>query len=411
MAKLRIAIFTDYHPAGNTGGTETSVMAQAQQLRDEGHTVLLVTAKPSHISAEPNTDIVELSSLPRIIKSEMPILFPSPRLVSRISKLLKDRGPFDVVHVHTNAGIGIAGAVGARRLGIPLVHTMHTREDALVPLIFPFPAVTTRFVVLAHRLWIPHPIKVDIHPLGAAARRIWRLSVNHAQYADVVVVPSQHYTNTLKKGGVTREIHTISNGLSDELYGSIHPIEPSHYHPGKTLSLAWCGRLSKEKRADVLLQALVELKDIRATLYGDGPERESLARFIAEYGLEERVTLRGRVPQEEILRELPQYDLLCHTSFGFDNQPMVLIEAQAAGLPVVVSDKDLAEAVAPGGAIVTETESADSLRKTLQHFQEHPEELQAMQKAMYAARSHSAQSHATSRILALYMQQISPKHQ
>lgn len=384
-------------------------MAQAQQLREEGHTVKIITTRPARATTRVDSDIVELTSFPRLRQGEMSILFPSPRLVRRITQQLSDGGLFDIVHVHTNSGIGIAGAVAARRLGIPLLHTMHTREDVLAPLIFPLPAVTTRGAAAIHRLWIPHTIAAKPHPLGASSRRVWRMLLNHAQYADAVIVPSQHYTNKLKEGGVTREIHTVPNGLNDELYRSIHPIEPSHYHPKKALSIAWCGRLSKEKRADVLLRALVDLKDIRATLYGDGPERQALEQLIARYNLGSRVTLRGRVPQREILRELPSYDLLCHTSFGFDNQPMVLIEAQAVALPVVVCDKDLAEAVTPGGAVVTKTETADSLKATLERLQRHPNELRAMQQAMFRARQHSAQSHSTARIIAIYKQRIRQK--
>ena len=82
-----------------------------------------------------------------------------------------------------------------------------------------------------------------------------------------------------------------------------------------------------------LLQAVSQLGDlVHLHLFGDGPEREAIHRTTRLLNLESRVTLHGSIPRPQ--DALSQIGLLVLPSIS-EGMPMVLIEAMAAGVPVI----------------------------------------------------------------------------
>ena len=95
--------------------------------------------------------------------------------------------------------------------------------------------------------------------------------------------------------------------------------------------------------------------DCRVRVIGDGPQRPQVSDAIRESGLEERVELLGRQPYARVLEELRESHLLLQpsmTAADGDTEggaPVVLLEAQASGLPVVSTmHADIPEYVAGG---------------------------------------------------------------
>src|SRR5439155_25364129 len=97
-------------------------------------------------------------------------------------------------------------------------------------------------------------------------------------------------------------------------------------------------RLADQKGIPYLLEAMAALSDrfpqLTLLLAGDGPSKESLARRAAELGIEERVRFLG------VRLDMPQlfqvFDLMVLPSV-WDGLPMVLLEAMAAGCPIVAT--------------------------------------------------------------------------
>lgn len=117
--------------------------------------------------------------------------------------------------------------------------------------------------------------------------------------------------------------------------------EPAH-GPLAPLQLLFLGRLSREKGAAVLVDALTILRgdglDVRLDVAGTGPERDALHRQVATRGLEPLVRFHGLVPRGAPLeRRFDQAHILVLPSLE-DLQPRVLLEAMARGVPVVASD-------------------------------------------------------------------------
>lgn len=102
-----------------------------------------------------------------------------------------------------------------------------------------------------------------------------------------------------------------------------------------TLRLIFAGRLVAQKNVALALRTLAALpRDISLTIVGDGPERARLEAMSSRLRLAERVVFTGMVP--DIRPHLERSDLLLLPS-RFEGYPAVMIEALAAGLPVITT--------------------------------------------------------------------------
>src|SRR5699024_10771038 len=132
--------------------------------------------------------------------------------------------------------------------------------------------------------------------------------------------------------------------------------------PGEPLRALWVGRLSPEKRPEVFVAAVHQAgAGVQGTMFGDGAARRAVARAAGGTS----VRLRGPVPQADVLAEMRRSHLLVSSSLGFDNQPMVILEAIASGLPVLYADPDLAEVVPGGAGFAPATPDAAGLAEVL----------------------------------------------
>ena len=96
------------------------------------------------------------------------------------------------------------------------------------------------------------------------------------------------------------------------------------------------GRLSAEKGFGILIEALVQLSDVKLRLVGDGPERAALTALVDRLDLADRVTFVGELPPEQVRAELRAADIFCLPSFS-EGLPVSIMEAMAAGVPVVAT--------------------------------------------------------------------------
>jgi len=95
-------------------------------------------------------------------------------------------------------------------------------------------------------------------------------------------------------------------------------------------------RLTPLKRADLLIEALADpaATHIRAVIAGDGEERERLQQMVAQRGLADRVTLPGRLTDDEVLDHLARCRAVCFPPFEED-YGFVTAEAFASRKAVV----------------------------------------------------------------------------
>lgn len=123
----------------------------------------------------------------------------------------------------------------------------------------------------------------------------------------------------------------------------INPIDDRFYSYGRSRisrkEIVSCGRLSKQKRFDLLIEAfasvLPEHPDFHLTIYGEGEQRDALETIVKKYGIISSVTLPGRSSNiGEDIHDAYAFVL----SSDYEGLPNGMMEAMAMGLPIIATD-------------------------------------------------------------------------
>lgn len=165
---------------------------------------------------------------------------------------------------------------------------------------------------------------------GEAADHLanWRTAVPLARLADRIVVPSGYLQEVFATFGLPAEaIHNFvdAHAIPHRVRSNPRPVFLSNRNLEPMYNVAAC----------IHAFAKVQAVEPRASLViaGFGSERPRLEALVAELGLP-NVRFTGRVPPDEMGRLLDEADVLLNAP-DIDNMPLSLIEAQAAGLPIV----------------------------------------------------------------------------
>lgn len=156
--------------------------------------------------------------------------------------------------------------------------------------------------------------------------------------ADATTVVSSHLQDEARKlagdGARTDRIRLVPNGVDVDFW-SAAPRDPS-----ETPTLVTAGRLERVKGFDVLLDAFAEVRErapsARLVLAGDGAERASLIARARELGVLEGVEFAGHLAPHELRARLARASVFVLPSRS-EGMPLALIEAMAAGVPVVAT--------------------------------------------------------------------------
>jgi glycosyltransferase involved in cell wall biosynthesis len=224
----------------------------------------------------------------------------------------------DVLHTHHPFVSGSLAARLSRELNKPLVFTNHTRYDFYAAHYLPF--LPRR---AAHAL------------LGAWMRRF-------ARRCDLIIAVSASAHAMLEALGVDAPIEIIPNGVDLERFAQAQPAARCDLGlPPDACVLMYVGRLGPEKNLpgllDAFARALAEAPQAFLALVGDGPQSAGLREQAARLGLADRVRFVGMRPNEDIPSLLGAADVFITASIT-EGHPMTIIEALAAGRPVLAFD-------------------------------------------------------------------------
>lgn len=154
-----------------------------------------------------------------------------------------------------------------------------------------------------------------------------------AERAGLVACISEHTRSELAAlSSRSDHFHVVRLGIDPDAIAFREPQE--HNGPLRILNVA---RMAPPKGHAVLLEGLAPLDvPFQATLVGDGPERPALEAMAGRLGLDDRVRFAGALPADETLALYGDADVFCLPSFA-EGLPVVLMEAMAAGVPVIAS--------------------------------------------------------------------------
>ena len=176
---------------------------------------------------------------------------------------------------------------------------------------------------------------------GQKRRRV--LARRFALSRSTVVVPSSTLVgiaSAVWRLDAGRVIH-IPNGIDPARFDDIHTSGSSFF--SRTVQECVVGSvtaLRREKNIGRLLHAFAQVagtaaQPIRLVICGDGPERGALGELAGRLGIDGRVDFAGQVPKPEAV--MGAFDLFAITS-DTEQMPYSVLEAMAAGLPILATD-------------------------------------------------------------------------
>jgi phosphatidyl-myo-inositol alpha-mannosyltransferase len=251
-------------------------------------------------------------------------------------------GNFDVVHVHEPIAPTVGWDATVFR-GAPVVGTFHAYSTK------PFPNYVSTLLG-ARRRFNQLSARIAVSDAAAWTGRRWF-------GGDYAIVPNGVDIDAAPKGPKPQ---------SDEL------------------RLLFVGRAEERKGLPVLLsafQALVEHVPSRLTIVGADPE--DVSRLVSDPDVLSHIDVLGKVSDSVLWRQLGDADLLCAPSLAGESFGMVLIEAMAAGTPVIASKiAGYSDVVTDGvDGVLVPPADPQALAEEMQLLAHEPERLTAMGEA------------------------------
>ncbi len=175
----------------------------------------------------------------------------------------------------------------------------------------------------------------------------------------------------LRRRGMAGELELLPLGVDTSRF---RPVDRPP--PVDRLRVGYVGRLIPVKGVDVLLRAVAGDGRFDLDLYGDGADRGALEALAAELGLTGRVTFHGHVDESTLTRIVPRFDVLAVPSVPVPNVleqfGRVVVEGQAAGVPVVASDCGALPDVAGRAGVLVPPGDPVALGAALARFLDEP---------------------------------------
>lgn len=190
---------------------------------------------------------------------------------------------------------------------------------------------------------------------------------NYRRYNCLVAIGSSVTTtlNRYPKRWQPRRLLVIENGVDNLAETQQVQIDAPFPRPTGRPTACFIGRVNTEKGVDLVVEALMSWRgDLK--IVGDGPSLPELKKFVADKGLDSRVTFCGRLDGAELRLALRESDVVVAPSRRREGLPLVALESLAAGKPFVCSE-NIAQSFGPDlpiGVFVTET-NANAIAMTL----------------------------------------------
>jgi 1,2-diacylglycerol 3-alpha-glucosyltransferase len=312
---MRILLFSDTYPP-EINGVSVSVQNHAKVLKLHGHEVKVITTSKHLKFVEEDGYILRIPGieLKKLYGYRMSSFFSASAF-----QYIKKWKP-QIVHIHTDAGIGIFGKIVSSVLKIPSVVTYHTMYEDY-----------THYAGFLK---------------GFANRVVKRFSKSIAEQCTEFIAPSLKTKDKIREYGADRYINIVPTGIDfqrfqhqDVTQDKIEEIKTKHNLNGKRILLS-LGRVAKEKSIDVVIEGfshyLKTTKDKNTILLivGDGPEKNPLMAYVNELKIESHVVFVGAAPITEVPLYYQLADVFTSASIT-ETQGLTFMEAMVSQRPVL----------------------------------------------------------------------------
>jgi glycosyltransferase involved in cell wall biosynthesis len=308
---MRLLLFTD--TLGDINGVCRFLRDMNEQAVRAGRSLDIITSTRRDVPADPavhNFAPLLARRIPRY--PDLDVTAPPVLAMLKLAERIKP----DVVHISTPGPVGFVGLMAARLLGVPMLTTHHTNFPAYVEHLFGSPTLA-RLTRLAMRLFY-------CRMAGVCAR-------------------SERLVDDIAAMGVDHgRVHVIQPGVALERFNPGHR-DPSIWdeYPSITpdsVKVLYVGRVSVEKNLSLLVRIWPEVRracrerSVQLVIVGDGPYRREMERALPD------ACFLGFRHGRELSALYASADLFVFPSMT-DTLGQVVLEAQASGLPAVVSNR------------------------------------------------------------------------
>lgn len=308
-----------YYPP-NLGGQENAVHDLAKQLARANHQVEVLTSTRGGGSRGVSLEKgVFVTRLPSIVFGHAPIMPWFPIALSRMAK--RD----SIVHLH----IG----------------------QAFTPEMVWLVSKLCGFKYIAQ-------LHIDFEPSGPVGILLplyKRLVLKRVlQSSSAVIVLNEKTLQIVRDTyGYSGRLRVMDNGI-DEAYFELER-RPLGRTPPRTLHLLFVGRLSKQKNLPTLIEAIkLTKRKVHLDIIGEGDEGAQVQTLINKYKLT-NVVMHGRLPRDGVMKFYATCNALILPSL-YEAQPLVLLEAMAARIPIIGTNViGVADHIKNGGIVVEPT--------------------------------------------------------
>ena len=320
---MRIGLFTDSYPP-YINGVSTSVAMLKRALEKKGHTVYVVTVSNNALKYEydEKEHIVKVPGIPTgIYDYRLSRIYPLTMINTMKNWNL------DVIHSHTEFGIGILARLFAKQFNIPLVHTYHTLYEDYTHYI------THGYFEKSSKKVVEYLTKFYCD-----------------KTANELIVPTNKIYKLFKeKYEFEKNIHIIPTGIEVERFFTEN-VDKSYVQilkkrlkiQKKDFVILFVGRLASEKNVEFLLKATQKLvkkySNIKLLIVGDGPDKEKYEDLVEKLAISKNVIFNGKAAWEEMPFYYHCADIFA-TASTTETQGLTVIEAMASSVvPICIND-------------------------------------------------------------------------
>jgi len=313
---MKILIGTDnYYPNVNGASYFSQRLAHYLQLR--GHKILVVAPGRTLFTKNApvnNIDVLGLGSVPVFVYKDFRW---TPSFLGRfdMDKTVKEFAP-EIIHIQDHFYIGATLVKLAKKYAVPVIGTNHFMPENLI-----------------HYLHLSQTGEKVVTNMG------WRHFRSVYNQLDVVTTPTKTAAKLLNNIGLDRPVMALSCGIDRERFKPTNSGEylRTRYQLPKVPTLLYVGRLDKEKKIDVLLEAFAKASQTTAghfIIAGKGAEAKNLLSLAKKLDLSQKVTFTGFVSDNDLpgLYRVANCFIIAGIA---ELQSIVTMEAMASGLPVI----------------------------------------------------------------------------
>jgi 1,2-diacylglycerol 3-alpha-glucosyltransferase len=374
---MRILIASQtYYPAFN--GQAIFTINLAEGLAKSGHKVLVVTASEKGPAYRKRRDGVQIIALRSIALDYFhPDSFFSPLPGPAVKRVFEAFHP-DIIHIQDHYPISHAAFKVARKYDLKVVGTNHFMPENVAPYF---------------------PLLSDFK--SGFDKVMWAWPLELYNQLDVATAPSETAAAILRRHGLQPAVYSISCGID---LGRFRPRSQEDRRAlrqrfgldPEAITFLYIGRVDGEKRLEVLIHALQQLRreDIHLVIAGKGADRQKLMDLTTQLGIERQVQFPGFVPEADKVDLLNSADIFAMPSEA-ELLSIATLEAMACGRPVLAArSQALPELVDEGvnGYMFEPGDVQDAARK-MALLADHPERWQPMRAASREkAREHSLEA-------------------